>query len=204
MAQADRASRRQRPVRRGRNRDRQLWPHLPRRLRTREDARGTGDAPRLRERRPGDLRSAFQPLWPEEMRASYFKLLEEQGQLREFTGKARTALASNPTDLDATARLFHYFRAQNNIPAARRVLLEYRIAKESGRAGVDARRVADAGAIVRVAARCERGRAPVLRALQRSAGRRAAHRAGVVRPGQSAAHRAGSADPVRVGRSFVL
>ena len=26
----------------------------------------------------------------------------------------------------------HYFRSQNNIPAARRALLEYRIAKESG------------------------------------------------------------------------
>jgi Tfp pilus assembly protein PilF len=75
---------------------------------------------------------AFQPLWPEELRASYFKLLEEQGQLREFAGRARTALGANPTDLDATARLFHYFRAQNNISAARRVLLEYRIAKESG------------------------------------------------------------------------
>jgi Tfp pilus assembly protein PilF len=74
---------------------------------------------------------AFQPLWPDEMRARYFRLLEEQGQLREFAGRARTALASNSTDLNATARLFHYFRQQNNIPAARRVLLEYRIAKES-------------------------------------------------------------------------
>ena len=74
---------------------------------------------------------AFRPLWPEEMRASYFKLLGEQGQLREFAGRARTALAANATDLDATARLFHYFRSQNNVPAARRALLEYRIAKES-------------------------------------------------------------------------
>jgi Flp pilus assembly protein TadD len=76
---------------------------------------------------------AFQPLWPEDMRASYFKLLEEQGRLREFAGRARTTLAANPTDLDATARLFHYFRAQNNVPAARRVLLEYRMAKEPQR-----------------------------------------------------------------------
>jgi cellulose synthase operon protein C len=76
---------------------------------------------------------AFQPLWPEEMTASYFKLLEQQGQLRDFTGRARTAIASNPTDVDATARLFHYFRSQNNIPAARRALLEYRIAKEAGK-----------------------------------------------------------------------
>jgi tetratricopeptide (TPR) repeat protein len=75
---------------------------------------------------------AFQPLWPEGMRSGYFKLLEQAGQLREFAGRARTALAANPTDLDATARRFHYFRSQNNIPAARRALLEYRIAKESG------------------------------------------------------------------------
>ncbi|HLK69450.1 MAG TPA: hypothetical protein VKU19_38730 [Bryobacteraceae bacterium] len=77
--------------------------------------------------------AAFQPLWPDEMRASFFKLLQEQGRLRDFTAKARTALASNPADLDASARLFHYFRSQGNVAAARRVLLEYRIAKESGR-----------------------------------------------------------------------
>ncbi len=76
---------------------------------------------------------AFQPLWPEEMTAAYFKLLGEQGQLREFAGRARAALESNPADLDASARLFHYFRSQNSIAAARRALLEYRIAKESGR-----------------------------------------------------------------------
>jgi len=76
---------------------------------------------------------AFQPLWPDDLRASYFELLEKHGRLREFEGRARTALASNPADLNATARLFHYFRAQNNIPAARRVLLQFRIVKESGR-----------------------------------------------------------------------
>ncbi len=75
---------------------------------------------------------AFQPLWPEEMMASYFKLLEQEGKLRDFAGRARAALASNHADLDATARIFQYFRSQNNIPAARRALLEYRIAKESG------------------------------------------------------------------------
>lgn len=76
---------------------------------------------------------AFQPLWPEALSASYFKLLADQEQLRDFVARARTALASNPADLNATARLFAYFRSQNNLPAARRVLLEYRIAKESGR-----------------------------------------------------------------------
>ena len=75
---------------------------------------------------------AFRPLWPDQLTSAYFKLLEEHGQLREFAGRARTALASNPADLDATARLFHYFKSQNNVAAARRVLLEYRMAKESG------------------------------------------------------------------------
>lgn len=75
---------------------------------------------------------AFQPLWADELLAGYFELLEKHGKLREYEGRARTALASNPADLNATARLFHYFHAQNNIPAARRALLQYRIAKESG------------------------------------------------------------------------
>ena len=68
----------------------------------------------------------------EDLTAGYFKLLEQQNKLREFAGRAHTALAANPADLDATARLFAYFRAQNNAAAARRVLLEYRMAKESG------------------------------------------------------------------------
>ncbi len=76
---------------------------------------------------------AFEPLWPDEMASGYFKLLEQQGQLRDFVGRARTAVASNPTNLDATARLFHYFRSQNNILAARRALLQYRLAKESSK-----------------------------------------------------------------------
>ncbi len=77
--------------------------------------------------------AAFQPLWPDDMRASYFKLLADEGRLREFTAKARTALTSSPTDLDAAARLFHYFRSQNNAAAARRTLLEFRLAKESSK-----------------------------------------------------------------------
>jgi hypothetical protein len=75
---------------------------------------------------------AFQPLWPDSMSASYFKLLGDQEQLRDFVARAHTVLTSNPSDLNATARLFAYFRSQNDLPAARRVLMEYRLAKESG------------------------------------------------------------------------
>src|SRR5260370_32910183 len=76
---------------------------------------------------------AFQPLWSDEMRAAWFKLLAEQGQLREFTGRARSALAANPADLNATARRFHYFRSQTNGTARRRVLLYYHTAKDGRR-----------------------------------------------------------------------
>lgn len=76
---------------------------------------------------------AFRPLWPSEIRASYFQLLADRGKLRDFSGRARAAVAANPADLDATARLFHYYRSQNNPVAARRALLEFRLAKESGR-----------------------------------------------------------------------
>ena len=92
---------------------------------------------------------AFQPLWPAEMLSSYFKLLEEQGKLREFAGRARSALAANPANLDATARLFHYFRAANNAPAAHRALMEYRLAKESGRQAWTAAELQTAGATFR-------------------------------------------------------
>jgi cellulose synthase operon protein C len=73
---------------------------------------------------------AFRPLQPE---PEYFKLLQKEGRLHEFSSRARAALAKNPADLDATSRLFQYFRQQNNPAAARRVLLQYRIAKESGK-----------------------------------------------------------------------
>ncbi len=75
---------------------------------------------------------AFQPLWPDDMMKSWFQLLDEQHRLRDFVGRARAALQTNPADLNATARLFHYYRSQNNAAAARRALVEHRLAKESG------------------------------------------------------------------------
>ncbi len=74
---------------------------------------------------------AFQPLWPKSLLDGYFHLLDENGQLREFLGRARTAREKSPQDLDATGRLFAYYQHANNVSAARRTLLEYRLAKES-------------------------------------------------------------------------
>lgn len=115
---------------------------------------------------------AFQPLWPEEMSASYFKLLEEEGRLRDFVGRARSALRANATDLNATARLFHYFRAQNNPGAARRALLEYRIAKEAGKQPWTANGTRNSGAFVRTPAGRQRGRASLLCPVQPAPGGR--------------------------------
>jgi predicted negative regulator of RcsB-dependent stress response/Flp pilus assembly protein TadD len=74
---------------------------------------------------------AFRPLWPKELLDAYFALLNKNEDLRGFLARARTARDRNPGDLDATARLFAYYRHTNNTVEARRVLLEYRLAKEA-------------------------------------------------------------------------
>jgi len=74
---------------------------------------------------------AFRPLWPKELLDAYFALLDKNQDLRDFLARARTAREKNPGDLDATARLFAYYRHTNNPIEARRVLLEYRLAKEA-------------------------------------------------------------------------
>ena len=128
---------------------------------------------------------AFQPLWSDEMTKSYFGLLEQEGRLREFVGRARSALEANSTDLNATARLFHYFRSQNNHAGARRALLEYRLAKESRKLAWTADELETLARIVRALARCQRSRAPLLRLVQLSARRRPAHRKGTIRNRES-------------------
>ena len=74
---------------------------------------------------------AFQPLWPKPLTEAYFKLLDDSQELRDFEGRARTALGKDSGDLNAAARLVAYYQHAGNILAAKRVLLEYRIAKES-------------------------------------------------------------------------
>jgi cellulose synthase operon protein C len=74
---------------------------------------------------------AFQPLWPKALTEAWFKLLDDNQELRDFEGRARTALRNDPGDLNTAARLVAYYQHAGNIPAAKRILLEYRIAKES-------------------------------------------------------------------------
>ena len=75
--------------------------------------------------------ASFAPLWPAELSASWFELLQSQEQSSAFVARARKVLQTNPADLDATARLFHFYLNNHNEAEARRVLDEYRLAKQT-------------------------------------------------------------------------
>lgn len=74
---------------------------------------------------------SFQPLWPPELVNDYFSLLGQTHNLRAFLDRARASVAANPEDLGSAARLFYYYQQQGNLEAARRVLVEFRLRKES-------------------------------------------------------------------------
>ena len=109
---------------------------------------------------------AFQPLWPKALLEAYFKLLDENSELRDFEGRARAQRDKNPGDLDAASRLFAYHQHTGNQGAARRVLFEYRLAKEANPGELDSGRTEDTRSPLRTPARCQRTGAGILRALQ--------------------------------------
>jgi Flp pilus assembly protein TadD len=76
---------------------------------------------------------SFQPLWPDSLVKQYFDLLKQSNGLRAYLEKARAGVAANPTDLASAARIFHYWKQQNNLPPADRALAEFRQRKESKR-----------------------------------------------------------------------
>jgi cellulose synthase operon protein C len=78
--------------------------------------------------------AAFDPLWPNELLEQYFKLLTDSHQIFAFYQKARQDATARPLDLAPAARLFHYYRLQADIAAARRELAEFRIRKDAAQA----------------------------------------------------------------------
>jgi len=68
----------------------------------------------------------FEPLWPEALLNDYFSLLRESRRLRTFLDEARSAAAADPGGFEAAARVFHYYRKQNNLPAAQEALFRFR------------------------------------------------------------------------------
>ncbi len=77
---------------------------------------------------------SFDPLWPRPLVKTYFALLAETRSLGRVLDRARAALAENPDDLKAAARLYHYHQQQGDLSAAHRVLADFRLRKEARRA----------------------------------------------------------------------
>ena len=78
--------------------------------------------------------SAYDPLWPEDLLNSYFALLADTHKSFDFYQNARRAAIARPLDLDPATRLFHYYRRQPDINAARRELAEFRVRKDAAKA----------------------------------------------------------------------
>lgn len=72
----------------------------------------------------------FQPLWPEQLKKRYFELLKQSNGLRAFLEKARAGASANPTDPMPAARIFEYWKQQDNFAAAERALAEFRQRKQ--------------------------------------------------------------------------
>jgi len=76
----------------------------------------------------------FQPLWPPELIKNYFDLVRETRSLRKFLDQAHAALARNPDDLNAAARVFYYYQQQGNLQAAQQSISDYRLQKDARKA----------------------------------------------------------------------
>ena len=75
----------------------------------------------------------FQPIWDPQLVKSYFDLLHDTQNLRKFRDDARAALAANPDDLNATARIFYYYQQQGKTEEAQQAIADLRRHKESAK-----------------------------------------------------------------------
>jgi tetratricopeptide (TPR) repeat protein len=74
---------------------------------------------------------SFQPLWDPQLVKSYFDLLRDTQNLRKFRDDAHAALAANPEDLNATARIFYYYQQLGKIDVAQQAIADLRLHKEA-------------------------------------------------------------------------
>ena len=68
--------------------------------------------------------SQFSPLWPADLRSSYFTLLSDSHQLRAFLADARSQAVANPTAIEPALRAFFYYEQQGKRDLANQQLLE--------------------------------------------------------------------------------
>jgi hypothetical protein len=83
----------------------------------------------------------FQPLWPDELIASYAELLKQTHAERQFLTGARERLRKNPDDLNAAARIFWLYEEEGRLDAARQALADFRQSKDSRHAAWSAEEV---------------------------------------------------------------
>jgi hypothetical protein len=75
--------------------------------------------------------TAFQPLWPRELIDSQFGLINQQQRGRTYLSAARAALAANPDDLTALARIYWSQQSSGLPQAAQLVINQYRQSKDA-------------------------------------------------------------------------
>lgn len=73
----------------------------------------------------------FEPLWPDELIASYVELLKQTHTDRQFLKDAQERLEKNSDDLNAAARIFWLYNKEGRSDAARQALADYRQSKDS-------------------------------------------------------------------------
>ncbi len=76
----------------------------------------------------------FSPLWPRELRSSYYSLLSESHQLRQFLAEAHSQAAANPTAFDPALRAFFYYDQQDKHDLAAQQLLELEARRSASKA----------------------------------------------------------------------
>jgi predicted Zn-dependent protease len=78
--------------------------------------------------------ASYDALWPKELLDGYFRLLVESHRIFDFYQSARRDAVARPLDLQPATLLFHYYRHESDMSAARRELAEFRLRKEAARA----------------------------------------------------------------------
>ncbi len=73
----------------------------------------------------------FDPLWPQELIASYYALVLKSGTQRQFADALRARLAADSAGLKDAARLFYLYQQQGQTDSAKAVLNTYRKKKDS-------------------------------------------------------------------------
>lgn len=74
---------------------------------------------------------SYQPLWPDDLIATYFELLDATHTRHAMLLSTRAQLLGNPDDLAAATRLFRYYQQQGRSDAALEVFAEYGSSKDA-------------------------------------------------------------------------